>query len=171
MLPSGGMSPCPARRMQMPPGGAAPRAPRAPRVMPDGAASLAGMTTVRRTAPAMRAAVAYAVAAVVAGGTVAALAGCGSLGKGLGSQQVVVSFQDGASNAARLAVRAACGRLPNVSAAPLPAGVPLSASLSQVIYNVDHASPADDARLQVCLSRYPSVVAGLNFQDSTDEGS
>jgi hypothetical protein len=42
-------------------------------------------------------------------------------------------------------------------------------SLSQVVYRVDHASDADKARLQVCLSKFPSV-AGMIFQDSSDIG-
>jgi len=38
------------------------------------------------------------------------------------------------------------------------------------VYEVDHASNADKARLQVCLAKYPSVQ-GLGFQDSTDIGA
>ena len=81
-----------------------------------------------------------------------------------------MSFQDGTPNGVRLQVRAACGTLPNVTPVALPSGVPLSESLSQVIYNVNNASTVDEARLQECLARYPSV-AGLNFQDSTDTGN
>jgi hypothetical protein len=42
-------------------------------------------------------------------------------------------------------------------------------TLSEVVYRVDRASDADKARLQVCLSKYPSV-AGMTFQDSSDIG-
>jgi len=107
------------------------------------------------------------VSAVAAAACFAGVTGCASLQKALGQQQAIVSFQDGTSSATRLQVRAACGKLPNVTPAPLPSGVPLSESLSQVVYNVDKASTADEARLQECLAKYPSV-AGLNFQDSTD---
>jgi len=70
----------------------------------------------------------------------------------------------------RLHVRAACGKLPNVTPVPLPSGVPQAESLSQVVFNVTNASNADKARLQVCLSKYPAVT-GLDFTDSTDNGS
>lgn len=95
--------------------------------------------------------------------------GCSQFNKALGQQEAMVSFKSGTPDSERLAVRAACGKLPNVSAAPLPSGVPQSVSLSQVVYRVDHASNADKARLQVCLSNFPSV-AGLSFQDSSDVG-
>jgi len=108
--------------------------------------------------------------AVVAAACVAALTGCSQFDNALGQQQALVSFKDDTSNAQRLAVRAACGKLPRVTPAPLPAGVSLNVSLSQVVYQVNNASNADKARLQECLSKYPSVV-GLTFQDSTDQGS
>jgi hypothetical protein len=107
---------------------------------------------------------------LVAGACALGVGGCASIDKALGQQQAVVSFQDGTSNAVRLQVRAACGKLPNVSAIPLPAGVPLSESLSQVTFNVTNADDADEARLQECLAKYPSV-AGLDFEDSTDMGN
>jgi hypothetical protein len=105
------------------------------------------------------------VAACVAGAT-----GCASLDKALGQQQAIVTFKDGTSTATRLQVRAACGTLPNVSPAPLPSGIPLASSLDQVVYRVDKASTVDEARLQQCLAKYPSVL-GLTFSDSTDQGS
>jgi hypothetical protein len=123
--------------------------------MPEGKAMISG----RR-----RVAAAAAVAAVAI-----AAAGCSQFSKALGQQEAIVSFKSGTLSSERLVVRAACARLPNVTAAPLAAGVPLSVSLSQVIYRVDHASDADKARLQVCLSKYPSV-AGMTFQDSSDIG-
>jgi len=110
------------------------------------------------------------VPVLVAGACVAGITGCSSLDKELGQQQAVVSFQDGTSNAVRLQVRAACGKLPNVTAAPLPAGVPLSESLSQVTFNVTNADDAQQARLQECLAKYKSV-SGLDFEDSTDMGN
>jgi hypothetical protein len=110
------------------------------------------------------------VPVLVAGTLALAVTGCSSLDKELGQQQAVVSFQDGTSNAVRLQVRAACGKLPNVSPAPLPAGVPLSQSLSQVTFNVTNADDAQEAVLQECLAKYKSV-AGLDLEDSTDMGN
>src|SRR5260370_41461988 len=104
---------------------------------------------------------------VIAVACVIGTAGCSQFSKALGQQEALVSFKAGATHAQRMAVRAACGKLPNVTPAPLPSGVPLQVSLSQVVYRVDHASAADKARLQVCLSKYPSV-AGMSFQDSSD---
>jgi hypothetical protein len=110
------------------------------------------------------------VPAVVLTACVVGATGCAAMNKALGQQQAIVTFHDGASTAARLQVRAACGKLPNVSPAPLPSGVPLLESLSQVVYQVNNASAADEARLQECLAKYPSVL-GLTFSDSTDQGS
>jgi hypothetical protein len=39
-----------------------------------------------------------------------------------------------------------------------------------VTYQIDKASDADVARLQECLTKFPSVV-GVTLQDSGDEGS
>jgi hypothetical protein len=45
--------------------------------------------------------------------------------------------------------------------------VPLSSALDEVVYTVTGASNADIARLQVCLSAFPSVQ-GMDLQDSSD---
>jgi hypothetical protein len=127
------------------------------RYTPDGKAAVSGVSRV-------------VVPVLVAGACVLGVTGCASIDKALGQQQAVVSFQDGTSNTVRLQVRAACGKLPDVSPAPLPAGVPLSESLSQVTFNVTSADDADEARLQECLAKYKSV-AGLDFEDSTDMGN
>jgi hypothetical protein len=94
--------------------------------------------------------------------------GCAQFDKSLGQQQALVTFANNTSVATRLQVRAACGDLPHVSAIPIPKGVPLSQALDQVEYSVTGASNADLARLQVCLSKFPSVQ-GLDFQDSSDD--
>lgn len=111
------------------------------------------------------------IPAVVLAACVAGVTGCSSLDKALGQTEALVSFQNGTTNAVRMQVRTTCGKLPNVTPAPLPSGVPLSESLNQVVFNVSNASLADKARLQVCLEKYKSAVAGLDFQDSTDMGS
>jgi hypothetical protein len=96
--------------------------------------------------------------------------GCSQIDKSLGQTQALVSFQDGTSVAVRLHVRAACAKLPDVSAVPLPSGIPLQSSLSQVEYQISNASDVNEARLEECLSKFPSV-AGMNLQDSSDTGS
>ncbi|HEX4830168.1 MAG TPA: hypothetical protein VH478_03630 [Trebonia sp.] len=110
------------------------------------------------------------IPAVVVAGCVASITGCSSLDQQLSQQRAAISFADSASDALRLQVRAACGKLPNVAPVPLPSGVPQSQSLDTVIFNVSAASNADKARLQVCLAKYPAVT-GLDFTDSTDMGS
>jgi hypothetical protein len=94
--------------------------------------------------------------------------GCSQFDKSLGQQQALVSFTDNTSNSVRLQVRAACGKLPGVSPAPIPKGESLTDALSQVVYQIDNADDADIARLQECLQKYPSV-AGIDIQDSTDD--
>lgn len=95
------------------------------------------------------------------------MTGCAQFDKALGQQQALVSFRDGTPVSVRLQVRAACDKLPNVSAAPISKSVPLSSAVSEIVYQVNNASAADIARLQECLARFPSVQ-GLNIQDSSD---
>ena len=95
--------------------------------------------------------------------------GCAQMDKALGQRQALVSFKDGTSVSVRLQVRAACGKLPNVSPAPIPSGVPLMSAVSEVVYQIDqNASDADIARLNECLNKFPSVE-GMDLQDSTDD--
>lgn len=96
------------------------------------------------------------------------LTGCSQFNKALGQQQALISFKDGTPVSVRMQVRAACAKPPNVSPAPLPSGVPLSSALAQVVYQVNNASNADKARLQECLSKFPSVQ-GMTLQDSSDD--
>jgi hypothetical protein len=107
------------------------------------------------------------IPALIAG---AALTGCSKFDAALGQRQAVVAFRDNTSTAARLDVRAACAKLPNVSATPLPSGVSLADALAQVTYQINKASNADIARLEVCLQKFPAV-AGVTLQDSSDEGN
>jgi hypothetical protein len=94
--------------------------------------------------------------------------GCSQFDKALGQQQALVSFNPGASNAARLQVRAACGKLPNVHPTPIAKNVPLSDALSEVVFQINNADATDIARLQECLQKYPAV-AGIDIQDSSDD--
>lgn len=99
--------------------------------------------------------------------TVLGVTGCSQFDKSLGQQQAHISFQPNTPNAVRLQVRAACGKLPNVSPAPIAKGVPLGDALNEIVYQINNAGPADVARLQECLQKYPSV-AGVDLTDSTD---
>jgi hypothetical protein len=95
--------------------------------------------------------------------------GCAQMDKALGQQQAFVSFKDGTPVSVRLQVRAACAKLPNVSAAPIPAGVPLTSAVSEVEYQLNqNASDADIARLSECVTKFPSVV-GIDLQDDSDD--
>ncbi|MBO0877787.1 MAG: hypothetical protein J2P19_30805 [Pseudonocardia sp.] len=94
--------------------------------------------------------------------------GCAQFNKSLGQQQAFITFKDGTPVAVKLQVRTACSKLPHVSAAPLAKSVPLSSAVDQVVYRVTGASNADLARLQVCLSKFPSVQ-GMDIQDATDD--
>ncbi|HEY1701238.1 MAG TPA: hypothetical protein VGG75_16155 [Trebonia sp.] len=106
------------------------------------------------------------VIAVLALGVLGAT-GCSSLDKSMAQQDALVSFNANASNSVRLQVRAACGKLPGVTPAPLAKGVPLSSALSEVEYQINNADNADIARLQECLQKYPSVT-GIDIEDSSD---
>jgi hypothetical protein len=110
-------------------------------------------------------------AALAAGVAATALAGCAKFDAALGQQQAIVSFRDGTPLAQKLTVRTSCAKVPDVVAAPLPPDLKSSPyALPQVTYQINQASDADVARLQECLTKFPSVV-GITLQDSGDEGS
>ena len=95
------------------------------------------------------------------------VSGCSQFDKALGQQQALVSFKNGTPVSVRLQVRTACDKLPNVAASPIPKSVPMSSAVDVIIYQVNNAGPADIARLQECLAKFPSVQ-GMNIQDSSD---
>ena len=99
-----------------------------------------------------------------------ALAGCSQFDAALGQRQAVVSFNDGTTLAQRMAVRTACAKTPNVTPTPLPSDMNSPYALEQVVYQVSRASNADIARLEQCLTKFPSV-AGVTLQDASDEGN
>jgi hypothetical protein len=109
------------------------------------------------------------LAAGAVAAAVTALAGCSQFDAALGQRQAVVTFQDSASLAQRLAVRSAC-KTPTVVPQPLPSNVNSPYALQQVIYQINKASNADVAVLEECLAKFPSV-AGVTLQDSSDEGN
>ncbi len=96
------------------------------------------------------------------------LTGCAQFDKALGQEQALVSFKDGTPVSVRLQVRAACAKVPDVSAVPIPAGVPLTSATAEIEYTVTNASDADIARLSECLAKYPSVL-NMDLQDESDD--
>ena len=96
-----------------------------------------------------------------------ALAGCSQFDAALGQRQAVVTFRPNTPVSQRLAVRSACGKLPEVTVPPVPSNLNSPYALQQLTFRVDHASDADIARLEKCLAKFPSVV-GITLQDSTD---
>ncbi|HEV2253004.1 MAG TPA: hypothetical protein VGS06_07395 [Streptosporangiaceae bacterium] len=100
----------------------------------------------------------------------AALAGCSQFDAALGQREAVVTFTDSATLAQRMTVRTACAKPPNVTPQPLPSKMNSPYALAQVIYQINHASDADVAVLEKCLSKFP-MVAGISLQDSSDVGN
>jgi len=121
---------------------------------------LPGVVGMRRHRRLTAAGTAVVVAAV-------ALAGCSQFDAALGQRQAVVTFRPNTPVSQRLAVRSACGKLPEVIAPPVPSNLNSPYALQQLTFRVDHASDADVARLEKCLAKFPSVV-GVTLQDSTD---
>ena len=128
------------------------------RVLPD-------VVGVKQRDRARRLAVAGSVVAAVM-----ALAGCAQFDAALGQRQAVVTFTDNATLSQRLAVRSACAKTPNVTPQPLPSNMNTPYALQQLTYQTTHASDADVAVLEKCLSKYPAVT-GVTLQDSSDEGN
>jgi len=121
---------------------------------------LPGVVGMRRHRRLTAAGTAVVVAAV-------ALAGCSQFDAALGQRQAVVTFRPNTPVSQRLAVRSACGKLPEVTPPPVPSNLNSPYALQQLTFRVDHASDADVARLEKCLAKFPSV-AGVTLQDSTD---
>jgi hypothetical protein len=110
---------------------------------------------------------------LIAGTMIAAattLAGCSQFDAALGQRQAIVTFTDSATTAQRLAVRTACGKIPNVKPQPLPNNMNTPYALVQVVYQINQASDADVALLEECLAKFRSVQ-GVSLQDSSDEGN
>ncbi len=98
------------------------------------------------------------------------LAGCSQFNAALGQRQAVVTFRAGTPVSQRLAVRSACAKVPAVAAQPLPSDLNSRYALQQLIFQINHATDADVARLEKCLARFPAVV-GITLQDSSDAGN
>ena len=97
---------------------------------------------------------ALGAAAVLAGGLTS---GCSGFNKAFGQREAIVIFREGTPKTVRLAVRAACSRVPQATPEPLPTDGKLSDYLNDVRYRIDNASDAQVAKLENCLNRFHSV--------------
>jgi hypothetical protein len=88
--------------------------------------------------------------------------GCASFDAAFGKQEAVVHFQPGTRPATMLRVRAACSHVAAARPEPIPRHVLPVDLPDDIRYRVSGASDADLARLQRCLTRFPSV-AGIEF--------
>jgi hypothetical protein len=107
------------------------------------------------------------VRAVAAGAVIAAAvlgsAGCARFDAALGKQELVVAFRPGTSQAAMMKARSACSDVPNATPEPMPPGANATTGVYDVRFRIDHASDADVARLEGCLSQFPSIQ-GVNVE-------
>ena len=99
----------------------------------------------------------------------AALTGCAQFDKALGQREAIVTFRSGTPVSQRLSARSTCAKVHAVTAPPLPSDLNSPYALQQLIFRIDHASDADVAKLETCLSKFPGV-AGVTLQDASDEG-
>jgi len=110
------------------------------------------------------------VGSVLAGLVIAVpVAGCSKFDAALGKQEAVVSFRTGTTTAEKLAVRAACGGLPEVSRQRVPDLKAYPYALAQLRFTVTGASNAQIVTLDQCLQKFPAVT-GMTLQDSSDTG-
>lgn len=94
-------------------------------------------------------------AATVLAGTL--ISGCAGFNKAFGQREAIVIFREGTPASARLAVRAACSRVPHATPEPLPTDGKLSDYVNDVRYRIDSASDAQVAQLENCLNKFRSV--------------
>jgi hypothetical protein len=100
--------------------------------------------------------VAIAAAALAAGG-------CATFDAALGKQELVVTFRAGTSQATMLKARAACATLPHATPEPVPTALNATSGVYDVRFRIDQATDADVARLEQCLSKFPSIQ-GVNVE-------
>ena len=110
------------------------------------------------------------VAGVAVVAAAAALAGCSQFDAALGQRQAIVTFRPNTPVSQRLAVRSACGKVPDVRAQPVPSNLNSPYALHQLTFQISHATDANVAQLEQCLAKFPSV-AGVTLQDSSNAGS
>ena len=97
--------------------------------------------------------------------TAAALAvtGCAKFDAALGKQELVVTFRAGTPQTTMLKARAACSTVPDATPEPVPTALNATSGVYDVRFRIDQASDADVARLEQCLSKFPSIQ-GVNVE-------
>ena len=97
-----------------------------------------------------------------------AATGCAAFDRAFGKQEAVVQFQPNTPVSAMLKARAACSHLAGTYAEPIPKHVLTVDLPDDIRYEVGNASDAQLARLQQCLTRFPSVV-GIEFSSPSGD--
>ncbi len=100
--------------------------------------------------------------AVIAAAALTA-AGCAKFDAALGKQELVVTFRPGTPQATMLKARAACATVPDATPEPVPTALNATSDVYDVRFRIDQASDADVARLEQCLSKFPSIQ-GVNVE-------
>ena len=100
---------------------------------------------------------------VVIAVAVSALAGCAKFDAALGQQELVVTFQPATSQQAMMKARDACAHLPGATAEAVPTSLNATEGTYDVRYRINQATDAQIAKLEQCLSQFPSVV-GVNVE-------
>jgi hypothetical protein len=95
-------------------------------------------------------------------------AGCSNFDNALGKQEAVVAFRPGTSQDAMMKVRSACSGVPGAHPEAVPPGANATSGQYDVRFQVDQASDADIARLDKCLSQFPSVQGVSLEQEGGD---
>jgi hypothetical protein len=110
-----------------------------------------------------------AVAALVAGAVAIGIGGCSEFDSAFGQQWILVTFAPNTSVATAKRIVAACGHVPNM---PLEGKVKPDTGQAGVVddvqFDATHATPAEMARLEQCLSKFPSTVQGFTQMDQGD---
>jgi hypothetical protein len=97
------------------------------------------------------------MASAIATVLITAVAGCAKMDAALGQQYIVVQFAPNTTLAAARHVTATCAHIPDLHLQPVKAATAHADIVESATYNTTSASPADLARLQMCLQRFRSV--------------
>jgi hypothetical protein len=97
------------------------------------------------------------------------IGGCSQFNSAFGQQWIVVQFAPNTTVATAKRIVASCGHVPNM---PLQGKVKpdtgQAGMVDDVNFDATQATPADLARLETCLSKYPAIVQGFTEMDQGD---
>ena len=97
------------------------------------------------------------------------LGGCAKFDKALGQQWVEVTFAPNTSVATAKHITSVCSHVTNLHlAGPVKPTTAQAGVVDSVRYNSTNATDAQLARLESCLSRFPSSVQGFTQMDQGD---